>query len=124
MNKIVKEQLRKCKVAEIPNFDDNTTHMLIKKKSVGNGVAIKVGKCYLIELADYLIHAHDGFDFHVNWNNNLVPPCKYYKCECINIMGKFMKINGAGYDYNTNTDLSSVWSGWLPLEGVKILGEV
>ena len=124
MNKIVKEQLQKCRIADIPYYDDSTTHLIIKKKSDSTGVSVKEGGCYLIELSDLILHPHDGFDFHRNWNNNIVPSCKHYKCECIKLMGKFMKINGVGYDYDHNIDLSVVWSGWLPLDGIKILGEV
>lgn len=124
MNKVVKEQLRLCKIADIPPFTDETTQLIISQKSDSTGVTVREGGCYLIELEDYIIHPYDGFDLHRNWNNNIVPSCKHYKCECIKIMGKFIKINGVEYDYDSNTDLNCVWSGWLPLDGIKILGEV
>ena len=31
MNKVIKEQLTKCKIANIPSFDDNTTELFIEK---------------------------------------------------------------------------------------------
>ena len=124
ISEVVKQQLRQCKIADIPAIDDNTYQYHIPRKSDSTGVMVKEGGCYLIELADYILHPYDGFDLHKNWNNNIVPSCKHYKCECIKLMGKFMKINGVGYDYDHNIDLSIVWSGWLPLDGIKILGEV
>lgn len=33
MNKFIKAQLEKCKVAIIPEYDDNTTNMVIPMKS-------------------------------------------------------------------------------------------
>ena len=124
MNNIVKEQLQLCRVADIPPFTDDTTQIIIRRKSDSAGVSVKEGGCYLIELEDYILHPNDSFDFHRNWNNNNIPSCKHYKCECIKLMGKFMKVTGAGYDYSSNMDLSVVWSGWLPLDGIKILKEL
>ena len=31
MNKLIREQLNKCDTARLPKFDDDTTHILIKK---------------------------------------------------------------------------------------------
>lgn len=124
MNNIIKEQLKLCKLADVPSFNDDTTKVVIKKKASSNGVVVKEGHCYLIELADYIIHPNDNFNLHKNWNNNVVPDHKQYKCECTKIMGKFVKIYGVGYDYDNNCDTTDVWSGWVPLEGISILSEL
>ena len=124
MNKIVKEQLRLCKVADIPSFDDNTTTIHISKKSSSNGVAIREGHCYFIELSKYLLVPNDGFNFHQNWNNNVLPTYSRYKCECTKILGKVIKIYGVGYNTETNSDTTDTWTGWLPLEGITVISEL
>lgn len=124
MNSVIKQQLSLCKVADVPSFDDTTTELIIKKKSVKNGVSVAEGHCYLIELEDYILHPNDNFNLHKNWNNNIVPTYKTYKCECIKIMGKFIKIYGVGYNSETHVDTSDIWSGWLPIDGITVLGEI
>lgn len=124
MNPIVKQQLQSCRIADIPPFTEDTKTIVINKKSDIFGVSVKEGGCYIIELENYILHPYDGFDLHINWNNNIVPVNKYFKCECIKIMGNMIKINGVGYDYETGADFNTLWSGWLPLSGIKIRGEL
>ena len=45
MNPLIKKQLENCKVANIPEFDDNTTHITIPKGSVVNVSQYQVGRC-------------------------------------------------------------------------------
>ena len=62
MNKFIKEQLLKCKVANIPDFNDSTVHIFIPKTvccktaEVPNNEKMKLNACYLVKLEDYIIY--------------------------------------------------------------------
>ena len=51
MNKFIKEQLNKCRVAHIPQFDDNTTHLFIQRNNRMNDTLL-LNNYYLIEIID------------------------------------------------------------------------
>jgi hypothetical protein len=78
----------------------------------------------LVELEDYIINPPPGFTLHESWNNGQVPKNKYYKCQCIKIMGKMVKILGVAFDYENKIDLEENWDGWLPLKSIKVLREI
>lgn len=123
MNEIIKEQLKLLKVAEIPEFDDNTTEIAIPKQEAKE-YNINVGKYYLIELENYIINPPETFTLHINWNNNIVPKDKYMKVEIVGIMGKMIKVNGVGYDFVNKIDLNTMWEGWLPRKAITIIKEL
>lgn len=119
MDKIIKEQLNKCKVANIPFFDDNTTEIIIQR---GDNAIIKddliLNHYYKIEVEDYIIKPYDGFNLASNWNNGVVPKDKVMNCEITQIMGKMIRVEAVGV--NTNNS----WSGWLPRKSIHILEEI
>lgn len=123
MNEIIKEQLKLLKVAELPEFDDNTTDITIPKQEAKE-YNINVGKCYLIELENYIINPPETFTLHINWNNNIIPKDKYMKVEIVGIMGKMVKVNGVGYDFVNKLDLNTMWEGWLPRKAITIIKEL
>ena len=118
---IIKSRLNRCKVAVIPYFDDNTDELIIEKGDQITEDSVKQGDYFLIELEDYLIKPSDNFNFHVNWNKNIIPKDKFMKCEVTHLMGKMIRIVGVGYNPNTKTDLMTSWEGWLPKKSVKFL---
>ena len=124
MNPLIKKQLENCKVANIPDFDDNTTHITISKGSVVNVSQYQIGKYYLVELADYVVNPPDGSTLASNWNKGSVPRYKYYKCEITKLVGKMICILGCGYDAVNYKDTNDLWEGWIPQEGIKILQEL
>ena len=124
MNSIIRDQLHKCKVANIPAFDENTTTLQIPKGAVLPVSKYQVNKCYLVELADYIIHPPETSTLASNWNRGSVPKHKYYKCEIAQLMGKQVKIMGYGYDPATQLDTSDMWEGWVPLDGLKLIQEL
>ena len=85
---------------------------------------INVGKCYLIELENYIINPPETFTLHINWNNNIIPKDKYMKVEIVGIMGKMVKVNGVGYDFVNKLDLNTMWEGWLPRKAITIIKEL
>lgn len=119
MYKIIEEQLKKCKVAEIPSYDDNTTEIIILKS---NGTKIKddllLDHYYKIEVEDYIIKPYDGFNLASNWNGGIIPKDKIMNCEIVQIMGKMVKVNAVGSDNN------NFWSGWLPRKSFKVIEEL
>jgi hypothetical protein len=119
MFKIIKDQLNKCKVANIPLYDEGTTEILIPK---GGKAVIKddliLNKCYKIAVEDYIVKPYEGFTLHDNWNKGIAPKDKIMNCEIVQIMGKMIKVEAVGVDTN------NTWSGWLPRKAMHILEEL
>ena len=121
MNPIIKKQLQACRVAELPDYDDNTTLMIIPKKDSNRVNEFHVGKFYLVEFEDYIINPPNDFNLADNWNKGSVPRYKYMKCEICQLMGKMIRIQGAAYDPTNNIDIPYVWGGWVPSKGLKLI---
>lgn len=126
MNKYIKEQLLKCKEAVIPDFDELTTELVIKKSEnaipIDSGENLDTNSNYIIELENYIINPPETFTLASNWNQGRVPTSKYLYCNPKQIMGKMVKIDGIGYDISTNQYLSDKYIDlWLPRKGFKII---
>ena len=124
MNPIIKKQLEACKVANIPVFDDNSDIINIPKGSIVNVSPYQIGKCYIVELADYVLHPPEGNSIASNWNKGTTPRYRYYKCEIKNIVGKMVCILGFGIHPVTGQDTDDLWEGWIPQAGIKLLQEL
>lgn len=67
MNDILYDQLKKCKVANIPEFDKFSIKLVIPKGSkVETKKDIEINHYYKIEVEDYIINPYDGFNLHDN----------------------------------------------------------
>lgn len=121
MNIITEEQLKLCKVAHIPSFDETTNHIIIPKTNGGVRSDYEIGHSYLIHLEHYIISPPEGFTLHANWNNNIVPVDEYMQVSIVNEMGKMLQVNGKGYNPITMEFTGSNWNGWLPKKAVKLL---
>lgn len=124
INPVIKQQLESCRVANVPLIADDATSILIPKGSIVQVSTYQVNKCYLVELADVILHPSPDNTLSANWNNGTVPKYKYYKAEISQIMGKMVKICGCGYDMATNTDTCDVWEGWVPQQGIRLIHEL
>lgn len=124
MNELIKKQLQKCKVARIPEFDDNTTQITISRDSVLVVNEYMIHKYFICELADYMINPPPNFTLADNWNRGTKPKYKHYKCEISAVMGDMCRITGCGYNLATDTDYNEMWEGWVPIEGIKLLKEL
>lgn len=124
MNPIIKQQLNSVKFAKIPPFDDSTTKLVISKQDDVSKAPCEVGKYYEIQVEDYIIHPSANFDLHVNWNKNVIPKDAYMRCEVTQVMGKMIKINGVGFDFNTKQDTGNSWEGWLPRKSIKYMKQI
>ncbi|MBO5711465.1 MAG: hypothetical protein J6R47_01370 [Acholeplasmatales bacterium] len=125
MNKVVKQQLGKCRIAKIPPFDDNTTHIFIPRLNKGGIVLdFQLNHYYVIEIADYVLNPSPEFTLATNWNKGTLPPSKYMKIQVSQINGKMIKITGIAYDIALNKDLPKVWEGWLPASSARIINNL
>ena len=124
MNKYVKAELQKVKVANLPPYDDSTVTMTIPKHAGVDGDDLKRDKCYLLQVEEYVINPPDGYTLHDNWNGGVKPKSQYMKAEVCQLMGKMVKVNSVGYDYHNRKDTNDIWEGWLPRSAIKIIGEL
>ena len=122
MNSFIKEQLKKCKVAEVPNLEQAKEVLFIPKKEPEKEP--ELNHYYIIELEDYVINEPEGFTLSANWNKGTKPTCSYYKVQVVQLLGKMVKVSGISYDVINSTDLSDVWTGWLPRASFHIKKEL
>lgn len=121
MNKIIKEQLNLCSLAQIPQFDDDTTSIIITHGESAQDV-LQLHKAYLIELEDWFIHPSEEVNVSANCNNGLVPTSKQLKCVPTQFNGKMTKFDAIGFNEFTETDNTDVYMGlWLPRKAFKII---
>lgn len=118
MNKIILEQLKKVMVADLSNAKNNPYNFIIPKYEKDR---FEENKCYLIQLDKNLIINNPNSIVQINWNNNTYPQYEYLKIDVCKIMGKMIKVNSIAYDNNTNQDIDIMWSGWLPIDFIKII---
>lgn len=123
MNKIIKKELSKVKNVVLPSYNDDTLIIEIPKKV---HYEFQENQCYIIELDDILLdkEVEENISLAINWNNSQFPVCKFYKIDIVKLMGKMIKCNGIGYDYENNQDLNLLWSGWLPKDKIKIISKI
>lgn len=122
MNKYVKEQLLKCKTP-IPEFNDNTTELLIKTTYVKEFEGeLDSEYNYIIQLEPYIINPPDTFTLADNWNKGVIPKSKYLYCNPKNIIGKMVQFDAVGYDAENQKYLSDKYIDlWIPRKGFKII---
>lgn len=122
INSLIQAQLNNCRVAQIPKYDPETVTLIEIPKGTDYVVTqYQIGTCYLIELADYIIHPSPEFTLAANWNQGRVPTFKHYKAVITAVQGKMVKFLGSGYDIMNEQDSTTVWEGWVPQKGIKIL---
>ncbi len=124
MNPIIKKQLKKCTVAEIPPYAEDALHLFIKKSVAKNDQTCLPGHYYEIGLADYLVHPPKDYPFFINWNAGRVPNHSYYRCEVQQVMGKMIQVTGVSFSPEDELVKAEPWYGWLPLDGVEIIKEI
>lgn len=127
MNKYIKEQLLRCKVAKIPEFNDDTTELIIKcinSVDYNDNIDLECEHNYVIELERYITNPPDTFTLADNWNKGVIPISKYLYCSPKQISGKMIKFDAVGYDINNKIYLSDRYIDlWLPRKGFKIISK-
>lgn len=124
MSKFAREQLRKCSIADVSNFNDNDLHIVIPKLGKMD-LTMQRGCKYLVELAQYIVNPPDGFTLADNWNKGITPKEKYLIIEVVGVAGKMLKTDAVGFDYANNRTTDSKYKDlWLPSKGVKALKQL
>jgi hypothetical protein len=121
MNKLIKEELKKVSVADLSNNNPSKGEFYIPRIKK---IKLEENMYYIIKLEDSLLNPSEMSTLASNWNKGTIPPSKYLKVDVSKILGKMIKINGIGYDYDTKKDLDVMWSGWLPIELLEILEKI
>lgn len=119
-SKIVEEQLQRCQVANIKDYDDSTKTFHIKRYSKPK---FEKGKCYLVHLSNEIVNNTSSL-LSVNWNNGRAPEHNYYKVYISATMGKMIKVDSIAFDYENKLDLDKMFSGWLDTEYLHLLEEI
>ena len=127
MNKYIKEQLIKCKIAQIPEFDNDTTELIIKRVNsvvFNDNIDLEYNHNYIIELERYITNPPETFTLADNWNRGIIPSSKYLYCTPKHINGKMIKFDAVGYDIDNKVYLSDKYIDlWLPRKGFKIISK-
>lgn len=124
MNRIIKEQLSKCVVADIPKFDEKTTHLLIPKRNKQE-VELELNHTYIVALAQYIYNPPNGFTLADNWNKGISPKETHLIIKVLDRVGKMIKTRAVGFDFDNNKETENNYKQlWLPSKGITIIKEV
>lgn len=123
MHPIIESQLKKVKKADLSNktvsADNQITSWIIPKHI---DLKVETNEVYIIELSDSLLTESATFALNI-WNHGKVPPAKILKA-CVNAeISGMISIDGLAYDPVTQTAGTDLWSGWLPLNDLKIISK-
>lgn len=122
MNKIIRDQLKMCRVAEIPDFEDSATHICIKRINHLSANDMQANHIYIIKVKQAV---KTNKTLAANWNGGAYPKYDYYKVERVGVVGEMVKFNGIAYDKDRDVNLySEAFYGYLPMDGFEILEEV
>ena len=106
---LIKEQLEKCRFADLNNYDTKTNTFYIKKYCKPT---YDNGHCYLVKLPVSIVNTNDSV-LAVNWNNGTSPASQYLKIYISKIFGNMIYVDSLGFDFENKVDLPAMWSGWL-----------
>lgn len=117
MNKYIKEQLLKCKVAQIPEFSEDTLELKIPRVGpvIIDPLDFTLNGEYNIEVENYILYPYPGFTLHDNWNRGIVPTDKQMHVMITQIMGKMIQVQAVGLHDGKE------WTGWLPKKSCRII---
>ena len=115
MNKFIKTQIDKIKVADVPDYKEEDGKIIFKRKSLQTSTGLIQGTSYRVELKDYIIHPYEGFTLHTNWNNDIIPTDNEMNIEVTQLMGKMVKFRGVGIHDG------KFWTGWVPISAITII---
>ena len=121
MRELTYRQLQKCVNIDTSKIDKDSTKIILSRKT---DVPILEGKCYIIQLDESLLNMSQSDILVCNWNAGSVPGNNSYKCEVTKRMANMIKINGLAYNLEQDLDLNRMWTGWLPVDKVKVIKEI
>jgi len=119
-SKIVKEQLDNCSFADLSDYNQATMTYHIPRYVKPNYV---VGKGYLVRIDSQLVDNPNSI-LATNWNSGTYPKYPYYKIYVSKSLGKMIYLDGLAFDMATNSDLSTMWSGWISVDNLTLIKEL
>lgn len=114
MRKIIENQLKQVRLADLSNYNSETGICIIPKYSKPT---YDIGKCYIIKIPAHLINNPMSV-LSTNWNHGNSPKCEYIKAYVSKYSGKMIYVDSIGFDIVNNKDLNIMWSGWLPMDEI------
>lgn len=117
MRTYVENQLKKCILADLKNFDAATNTFYISKYTKPT---YDVNKCYLVQVAPYFIN-NTGNVIATNWNKGTAPKNTHLKIYVSKIMGKMIYVDSIGFNFETKEDTANMWSGWVSIDDITQL---
>ena len=121
MNRLIRKQLDKLRVAKIDSYDE-LKHIYTFKKHKAK--EFKIDSVYVLRLSNSLMIPKNNEILISNWNKGNHPLHQYMKVQVDKKLGNMLFVCGAYYDINTKNVLNEYWSGWLPDEELEIIEEV
>lgn len=122
MNQVVIDQLKKVKVADLPQWTEDDNEIFIPKKQGGYKRTDFVEGCkYIVEVEKYIVEPFEGFTLHDNWNKGIPPKHRCLYIVVKQVMGKMIQVESVGFNYKEKTFINDTWNGWLPRKGMKVL---
>jgi len=110
MNKLIREQLNKCRVARIPIISDTDTDILIEKSSVNELTNTLMLNCsYLLQFnPDYIGSERETLCANM-WNSGVHLQDTCIKATVTEFRMGMIKIDAVAHNLNTNTDINRVY---------------
>lgn len=121
MNRIIKNQLSKLRVAKIDSQDE-LKHTIIFKRHVAK--VFNLDACYIIRLDRTLLSANGDEILVTNWNKGNYPKHPCMRVQVTKKMGDKIFVCGVYYDEVSKTNMNEYFNGWLPDEKLEIIEEV
>ena len=115
MNKIIEQQLKEVKIADLSHFDEENGIFTIPQKK---SIKIEQNKSYLIHLNDSFFYNSMVKD---NWNKGWEPIDRYLKIDVNVILSNMIKVVSIGYDALNKKDTMNFWTGWICLNDMEVL---
>lgn len=109
MQEFIKKQLEKCVFANLENFDNATNTYHIPKYTKPK---YELGRCYLIKIPGHILGNPQSV-LASNWNRGTFPIYPYYKAYVSKQSGQYVYVDCLAFNFDTGTDINSMWSGWL-----------
>lgn len=123
MNNVIYNELKACKVAKLPPFDESTEKLIIE---IGGREQLDLieNKYYVLELDDSLLD-HSNSIIENNWNSGKYPKTKYLLATLRNTVGKMVLVDACGFVKETSCTNNDVYNNlWLPKNRFKVIGEL
>lgn len=120
MRELIKRQLQNCNYANLNNYDPATGTFIIPKYTKPH---YALGNMYLVQVSGAVVNNTSSV-IAVNYNNGTAPAYPYLKIFVSKALGKLIYVDSLGFDPSTKQDINVLWSGWLPVEELKLISQV